>query len=133
MEPFFHGMDNPDQLVKIAKVMGTDDLYSYMEKFKITLDSHLYDGILSNFPRRIWAKFITFENSNIANAQALDLLDKMLIYDHTERITPKEALQHDYFQPVVVMWDRINHGESFDEYDEAYATAMAIQARKPLK
>ena len=130
MEPFFHGQDNPDQLVKIAKVMGTDDLYSYMEKYKITLESHLYDGILGHFPRRIWTKFITVENRNIANAQALDLLDKMLVYDHAERITPREALQHDYFQPVAAMWNRLNQGHSFEDSDEAYATAMAIQGRK---
>jgi casein kinase II subunit alpha len=29
-EPFFHGHDNYDQLVKIAKVLGTDDLFAYL-------------------------------------------------------------------------------------------------------
>ena len=27
-EPFFHGHDNSDQLGKIAKVLGTDELYA---------------------------------------------------------------------------------------------------------
>ena len=27
-EPFFHGHDNADQLVKIAKVLGTDELFT---------------------------------------------------------------------------------------------------------
>lgn len=27
-EPFFHGHDNSDQLVKIAKVLGTDELFA---------------------------------------------------------------------------------------------------------
>jgi len=31
-EPFFHGHDNSDQLVKIAKVCGTDELFAYLEK-----------------------------------------------------------------------------------------------------
>lgn len=39
-EPFFHGHDNYDQLVKIAKVLGTDDLYLYIEKYSIRLDPH---------------------------------------------------------------------------------------------
>lgn len=39
-EPFFHGHDNFDQLVKIAKVLGTQDLYSYLEKYNIELDPH---------------------------------------------------------------------------------------------
>ncbi len=44
-EPFFHGHDNYDQLVKIAKVLGTDDLYAYIEKYDIGLDPQ-YDDIL---------------------------------------------------------------------------------------
>ena len=44
-EPFFHGHDNYDQLVKIAKVLGTDDLYHYIEKYDIALDPQ-YDEIL---------------------------------------------------------------------------------------
>lgn len=31
---------------------------------------------------------------------ALDLLDNMLRYDKNERIRPKEAMQHPYFDPV---------------------------------
>jgi len=37
-QPFFHGHDNYDQLVKIAKVLGTDDLYAYLDKYDIQLD-----------------------------------------------------------------------------------------------
>jgi len=36
----------------------------------------------------------------LATPDALDLLSKMLIYDHMERITPKEALKHPYFDPI---------------------------------
>lgn len=44
-EPFFHGHDNYDQLVKITKVLGTDELYVYIDKYSIRLDSQ-YDEIL---------------------------------------------------------------------------------------
>jgi casein kinase II subunit alpha len=44
-EPFFHGHDNYDQLVKIAKVLGTDDLFAYLRKYDLELDSH-FDPIL---------------------------------------------------------------------------------------
>jgi serine/threonine protein kinase len=37
-EPFFHGSDNFDQLDKIAKVLGTDELITYMQKYNINLD-----------------------------------------------------------------------------------------------
>ena len=32
-EPFFHGHDNYDQLVKIARVLGTDELFAYLQKY----------------------------------------------------------------------------------------------------
>ncbi|KAF1862796.1 hypothetical protein Lal_00040064 [Lupinus albus] len=40
-EPFFYGHDNYDQLVKIAKVLGTDELNAYLNKYRIELDPHL--------------------------------------------------------------------------------------------
>ncbi|KAM5576762.1 hypothetical protein ABKV19_007549 [Rosa sericea] len=40
-EPFFYGHDNYDQLVKIAKVLGTDELNAYLHKYRIELDPHL--------------------------------------------------------------------------------------------
>lgn len=32
--------------------------------------------------------------------EALDLLDKMLRYDKNDRIRPKEAMAHPYFDPI---------------------------------
>jgi casein kinase II subunit alpha len=40
-EPFFYGHDNYDQLVKIAKVLGTDELNAYLSKYRLELDPHL--------------------------------------------------------------------------------------------
>jgi casein kinase II subunit alpha len=44
-EPFFHGHDNYDQLVKITKVLGTDELYAYVDKYNIRLDTQ-YDELI---------------------------------------------------------------------------------------
>jgi len=90
-EPFFQGKDNYDQLVKIAKVLGTDDLFAYVEKYDIQLDSH-YDDILGQHAKKPWTKFFTPQNEPLISDEALDLLDAMLRYDHAERITPKEAM-----------------------------------------
>nr|KJB18006.1 hypothetical protein B456_003G029200 [Gossypium raimondii] len=40
-EPFFYGHDNYDQLIKIAKVLGTDELNAYLNKYGIELDPQL--------------------------------------------------------------------------------------------
>ena len=42
-EPFFHGHDNYDQLVRIAKVLGTEELYEYLDKYQIELDPRLVE------------------------------------------------------------------------------------------
>ena len=47
-EPFFHGHDNYDQLVKIARVLGTDGLMQYLDAYDLQLSSH-YDGILGKY------------------------------------------------------------------------------------
>lgn len=100
-EPFFQGSDNYDQLVKIAKVLGTEELYAYLDKYRLTLDSH-YEDLLPQhpIPRKPWTKFINSQNQHLVSDEALDLLSQMLRYDHAERITPKDAMGHAYFQPV---------------------------------
>jgi casein kinase II subunit alpha len=98
-EPFFQGKDNFDQLVKIAKVLGTDELYAYVEKYNITLDSQ-YDDILGQHSKKAWPKFVNSQNEHLISDEALDLLTKMLKYDHAERVTPKDAMEHPYFKPV---------------------------------
>jgi len=98
-EPFFHGRDNYDQLVKIAKVLGTDDLFRYLDTYKLTLSPH-YDGILVRYPRRPWSYSVTAENSHLCTPEALDLLSGLLRYDHATRLTAREALEHPYFHPI---------------------------------
>ena len=36
-EPFFYGTDNFDQLVKISKVLGTEDMNQYIQKYKLNV------------------------------------------------------------------------------------------------
>jgi len=98
-EPFFHGHDNYDQLVKIARVLGTDGLYTYVDKYQLELDPH-FDDILGRHSRKPWSKFITPENQHLVSNDVIDLIDRMLVYDHAERIVPREAMQHRYFQPI---------------------------------
>ncbi|KAI8048967.1 hypothetical protein BDF22DRAFT_239146 [Syncephalis plumigaleata] len=98
-EPFFHGHDNYDQLVKIAKVLGTEELMAYLDKYDIELDSH-YDEILGRYPRKPWQKFVNAENERYYSPEAIDFLDRLLRYDHQERLTPQEAMAHPYFEPV---------------------------------
>lgn len=96
-EPFFRGSSNVDQLVKIAKVLGTDDLFRYIEKYKVKLSSE-YDNVLGTYPRRPWKRFVDEENKSLATPVAIDFIDKLLRYDHAERLTAREAMEHDFFK-----------------------------------
>jgi casein kinase II subunit alpha len=99
-EPFFHGHDNYDQLVRIAKVLGTEELFEYVEKYKIDLDPRFND-ILGRHSRKRWERFVHSENEHLVSPEALDFLDKLLRYDHQERLTAREAMDHPYFVPVL--------------------------------
>uniref|UniRef100_A0A667YHL8 non-specific serine/threonine protein kinase n=1 Tax=Myripristis murdjan TaxID=586833 RepID=A0A667YHL8_9TELE len=99
-EPFFHGQDNYDQLVRIAKVLGTDELFGYLHKYHIELDTRFKD-LLGQQTRKRWEQFVQTENQHLVSPEALDLLDKLLRYDHQQRLTAAEAMQHPYFYPVV--------------------------------
>jgi len=99
-EPFFHGHDNYDQLVRIAKVLGTAELYEYVEKYNVELDPR-YNELLGRHSKKRWERFVTTENQHLVSPEALDYLDKLLRYDHNDRLTAKEAQSHSYFFPVV--------------------------------
>lgn len=80
-DPFFHGKDNDDQLVKIAKVLGTDALHAYLDKYGLKLPPR-FDDLLSQFPKKPWNKFITAECEPLVSKEAMDFIDGLLRYDH---------------------------------------------------
>ena len=98
-DPFFSGFNNNDQLVQIAKVLGTDKLFAYIDKYQIILDPQLRDMVTSH-PAKSWQQFIDRENQRLVSEEALDLVDKLLRYDHQERLSAREAMNHPYFYPV---------------------------------
>ncbi|XP_076932047.1 casein kinase II subunit alpha-like [Bidens hawaiensis] len=98
-EPFFYGHDNYDQLVKITKVLGTDELNTYLQRYRLELDPHLV-ALVGRHSRKPWSKFVNSDNQHLAVPEAIDFLDKLLRYDHQERPTAKEAMAHPYFYPI---------------------------------
>jgi casein kinase II subunit alpha len=126
-DPFFHGRDNQDQLVKIAKVLGTQDLMRYLEKYGLELNFQL-EKIVGKHNQKPWQSFITHENQHLAVPEALDLLSLLLKYDHSERILPHEAMKHPYFAPVVQMWNDLDAGR-LPTNPQQLETAMIIKSR----
>jgi len=77
-------------------VLGTADLNAYLDKYGLVLDPH-FMHLLGTHSKKPWKRFVTPENKHLAVPEAIDFLDKLLRYDHQERLTAREAMAHPYF------------------------------------
>ncbi|KAK4049714.1 hypothetical protein OIV83_003989 [Microbotryomycetes sp. JL201] len=73
-EPLFRGNDAFDQLLKIVKVLGTTDLWKFVDRYRIELSPSM-EAAVGHHAKRPW----------------------LLIYDHNERLTAAEAMLQPYF------------------------------------
>ena len=96
--PFLHGHDNYDQLIKIVRTLGTVGFFEYLEKYDISLDER-FEDLKIHYNPKSWNK-IAGNTCPLASGEAIDLLSKILVYDHAARLLPFEAMQHSYFAPV---------------------------------
>jgi len=91
-KPLFPGRDYHHQLTLILDMLGTPT----MEDFYGIKSRRARDYIRSlPFKKRVPFSH-TFAN---ANPQALDMLEKLLAFNPTKRITVEEALKHPYLEP----------------------------------
>ncbi|KAJ5072720.1 casein kinase ii subunit alpha [Anaeramoeba ignava] len=97
--PLFKGSDNNDQLEQINKILGTEEFFEYLEKFKIKLPQQ-YSSKLKAFPKKEWSSFISDSNSHLCSSDAVDLLSRLLVYDHSKRLSANEAMKHSYFNDL---------------------------------
>ena len=101
VDTFFKGADNFDQLIKIMRVLGEEDLHEYVHKYNLKIPKEVKKLMRGQeFEKRSWESFVTSRNKHMISAEALDLLDKMLRYDKNERIKVPDAMNHPYFDPI---------------------------------
>jgi len=87
-KPLFPGDSEIDQLFKIFRQLGTptDDIWhgcTSLPDYK------------PSFPK--WKKQVFGKSFDNIHPTAMDLLEKMLIYEPAQRISAREALNHSYF------------------------------------
>ncbi len=58
-------------------MLGTDELFDYLEKYDIILSSH-YEGILTTHSRKPWSRFVNADNQHLISDEALDFVHKLL-------------------------------------------------------
>ena len=97
----FYGSNNVDQLVKIVKVLGTKGLDKYLDKYDIELAEEVEEAVSQEeCEKESWDEHIHDKTEHLVDDDVLDLLDKMLLYDHAARPTCAEAMKHKYFKSV---------------------------------
>jgi len=90
-KPFFKGRDYVDQLNQILHYLGTPN-----EETLSRIGSPRAQDYVRNLP---YMQKISFQSLfRNANPDALDLLDRMLAFDPSSRISVEEALEHRYLQ-----------------------------------
>ncbi|PCH44572.1 kinase-like protein [Wolfiporia cocos MD-104 SS10] len=112
-EFFFRGRDNDDQLVKIVKALGSECFERYLAKYDLTLRSDNPE-FLNSYVKQPWTRFICTDARHLATPDVLELIDKLLRYDHQERLTAAEAIGHAYFN-VVRLQTPSNPAECFSD------------------
>lgn len=97
--PFFNGDDDFDMVYKICQILGKHDLNLYLNKYGIEMPKEMAKKLQKSPSKRKNLNSIP-QNTKLTSPEALDLIDRCLRYDHMERITAAEALQHPYFEQV---------------------------------
>ena len=94
--------DNMDQLGKIVSVLGTSDLHAYISKSKIEMTPEIRKVIakctLRGGTKKDWMSLAS--PNYTPSTESLDLLSKLLVYDHETRLTAKQAMRHSFFDSV---------------------------------
>ena len=57
----------------------------------------IVDLLVNRHSKKRWERFAHSENQHLVTAEAIDFLDKLLKYDHAERLTARQSMEHPYF------------------------------------
>lgn len=72
----------------ISRVGASERHYAFVNLSVVMCNRH---------SRKRWERFVHSENQHLVSPEALDFLDKLLRYDHNDRLTARDAMDHPYF------------------------------------
>ena len=58
-------------------MLGTDDLFDYLEKYDLDLDANV-ESMMSSHSKKPWGRFITPDNAHLVSEDAMKFLDRLL-------------------------------------------------------
>ncbi|KAF2885764.1 hypothetical protein ILUMI_20399 [Ignelater luminosus] len=95
-KPFFNGKDKFEQLKKVVKVLGSDNLRDYLSKYDIMLHP-VYDILLFPYEEISFTVFKNDCNKHLVNEDSCSLIQSLLCFDPAQRATATETINHQYF------------------------------------
>lgn len=95
----FNAKEDHKQLLKIANILGGKELLDNAGEYEIAVGKELERNIRKF--KGLGFQSLKREYCEItATEEAIDLVEKLLVYDHKKRLTAKEALNHPYFSKI---------------------------------
>ena len=70
-----------------------------MRRYRLNMPKQL-TKLITNTEQVPLESFVNQNNYSRVTQDGMDLLYKMLVYDKNGRITPTEAMQHPFFEPI---------------------------------
>ena len=116
-EPLFKGSSHYDQLVKIFDIIGTPRDKNDFDGIDFSDTSY---NILQQIKVKPKISFSTLFST--ATPEAVDLLERLLSFSPTKRITARQALEHPYFEDIHDFNECDFASEHFDYTFESEAT-----------
>jgi casein kinase II subunit alpha len=95
----FDGGDNDHQIDSIVDVAGGQPVLAWADKYQVNVGRILRDRLAAT-KGMSFEIVIPYSRRAFRDPDALDLVAKMLLIDHKERITAADALRHAFFQMV---------------------------------
>ena len=82
-EPFWYGEHTErNQLIEIAKTLGTKDLFRWIDKYDIKLNED-FDNVTGWYERAGFESLVSWKGlRGRIDDDALDLLNRILVFDH---------------------------------------------------
>jgi casein kinase II subunit alpha len=123
-DPFFYGRDLIEQLLLTTEFAGSEALLRYLKRHKIELPAEVR-SLVTFESKKDLRMYLSRDSQELATSDALDLIEKLLVLDHTDRVLAKEAMEHAYFDPVREVMRKVSAG-SLDVPKDSLETAQVL-------
>ena len=94
------GEDDQDQLLKVADLVGGPPIVDYADSLGVELEDKVRTDLMKR-PGTGWKDHIAKVSPDLCPPDALDLLNRMMMIDHRDRITARDAMRHAFFKPLL--------------------------------